>query len=62
MTGWEIALLAGGGTIAVLTLTRLMAARRDALIHDLNRRVTEVAEAKVQSDKPADKKGAAPKA
>ena len=41
MDGWDIALLAMAGYVAVVTLVRLMIRRRDQLLDELRRKVRQ---------------------
>lgn len=44
MDGWSVAILVGGGFVAVTTLVRLMIAHRDRLVADFRRRMRAEAE------------------
>ena len=55
MEGWEIALLAAAGYVAVSALVRLMLTRRDRLVADLRTQAESEARAKARQAK-ADKR------
>jgi len=58
MDGWNVALLAGSGFVAVTGLVRLMLARRNKLVLDL-RAQAEAEQRRQQQPKPSPKRGAA---
>ncbi len=58
MDGWNVALLAGSGFVAVTGLVRLMLARRNKLVLDL-REQAETEQRRQQQAKPDPKRGAA---
>jgi hypothetical protein len=58
MDGWNVALLAGSGFVAVTGLVRLMLARRNKLVLDL-REQAETEQRRQQQAKTDPKRGAA---
>ncbi len=56
MDGWDIALLAVAGYVAVTTLVRLMLRRRDQMVEQLQRRAGQRAETRRRA---AEKRSAA---
>ncbi len=60
MAPWQIILLLAAGFVAVTTLVRLMAARRDTLVAELQRQAE--AEARLKKQQAAEKKSAARRA
>ena len=54
MDGWDIVMIAAASYVAVISLVRLMARRRNQLVEQVRRQMEEQANVKPASAKPVD--------
>jgi hypothetical protein len=59
LSGWDLALLAGGGYLAVISLVRLMRLRRDQMLEQLRRDMMDEQLRRKRKGQPSDGSGQA---